>query len=476
MNVSFKSGFLLMGFSDERRLQILHAVLFLITYLLAIMGNVLIITVITLDHRLHSPMYYFLKHLSFLDLCFISVTVPQSIANSLMDNGFISLGQCMVQVFFFIALASSEVAILTVMSYDRYVAICRPLQYETIMDPHACKRAMIAVWMAGGLSGLIHTGVNFSIPLCGQRIIHQFFCDIPQMLKLACSYEFINEIAVAAFTTSIAFVCLISIMLSYSQIFSTVMRIPSSDGRTKLQSPMYYFLKHLSFLDISSLSVTVPQSIGNSLMDNDYISYGQCILQVFFFTSLAAAEVAILTVMSYDRYVAICLPLHYEVIMNPRKCMWAVTAVWISGGISGILYTASTFSITFCRVKIIHQFFCDVPQLLKLSCSNDYLGVMGLAALMAVMAFACFVAVILSYGQIFSTILRMPSAEGVCAHLKSTSDSPTVLDVLLSIFYTVLPPTLNPVIYSLRNEAMKTALRKALLGEQFTGKKFVFTL
>ena len=127
MNVSFKTGFILMGVSDERNLQILHAMLFLITYLLAIMGNLLIITIITLDQRLHSPMYYFLKHLSLLDLCFISVTVPQSIANSLMDNGFISLGQCVLQVFLFIPLASSQVANLTVMSYDCYVGICLPL-------------------------------------------------------------------------------------------------------------------------------------------------------------------------------------------------------------------------------------------------------------------------------------------------------------------------------------------------------------
>ncbi|XP_008825782.1 olfactory receptor 14J1-like [Nannospalax galili] len=257
----------------------------------------------------------------------------------------------------------------------------------------------------------------------------------------------------------------------------------------QLQSPMYYFLKHLSLLDLSSLSVTVPQSIYNSLTGSGYISYYQCVLQVFFFLSSGCSEVAILTVMSYDRYVAICLPLHYEVIMSPRTCRWVVTAVWISGGISGTLYTATTFSMRFCRAKIIHQFFCDIPQLLKLSCSNDYLGVVGLTAFISVMTTTCFTAICFSYVQIFSTVLRMPSAEGrskvfstclphlcvvsffvstgIFAYLKPTSDSPTALDLVLSIFYTILPPTLNPAIYSLRNEVMKTALRKLLSSDSF---------
>uniref|UniRef100_A0A8C6RTY6 G-protein coupled receptors family 1 profile domain-containing protein n=1 Tax=Nannospalax galili TaxID=1026970 RepID=A0A8C6RTY6_NANGA len=204
----------------------------------------------------------------------------------------------------------------------------------------------------------------------------------------------------------------------------------------QLQSPMYYFL-------------------------NGYISYAQCVLQVFFFTSLGCAEVAILTVMSYDCYVAICLPLHYEVIMGPRTCRWAVSTVWLSGGISGTLYTATTFSIRFCKTKIIHQFFCEVPQLLKLSCSNDNLGMVGVAVFLCLLACACFIAITLSYVQIFSTVLRMPSAEGrskvfstclphlcvvsffmvtgVCAYLKPASDSIAALDLMLSIFYTVVP-------------------------------------
>ncbi|KAM4834920.1 olfactory receptor 14J1-like [Thomomys bottae] len=260
-----------------------------------------------------------------------------------------------------------------------------------------------------------------------------------------------------------------------------------------LQSPMYYFLKQLSLLDVSFVSVTVPQSINNSFTGNGYISYDQCMLQVFFFTSLACAEMAILTVMSYDRYAAICFPLHYELIMDPRKCKRAVVAVWVSGGISGILYTTATFSITFCRAKIIHQFFCDIPQLIKLSCSNDYLAVIGVVMFITIASLTCFISIAVSYVHIFCTVLRIPSAEGrskvfstclphllvvsfflstgICAYLKPTSDSSTVLDLLLSIFYTVIPPTLNPVIYSLRNEALKKGIQKLVLGRKFIEKK-----
>ncbi|XP_021045482.1 olfactory receptor 14J1-like [Mus pahari] len=259
----------------------------------------------------------------------------------------------------------------------------------------------------------------------------------------------------------------------------------------QLQSPMYYFLKHLSILDLSSLSVTVPQYVDSSLAQSGYISYGQCMMQIFFFTGFAWGEVAILTVMSYDRYIAICLPLHYEIIMCPIKCRWVVIVVWLSSIIPGTLYLASIFFIRFCRAKIIHQFFCDVPQVLKLSCSNDYLVTIGVADFLSAIGFGCFIWIVISYIHIFSTVLRMPSAEsrskvfstclphlfvvslflstGSCAYLNPTSDSPTALEFLVSVFYTVLPPTLNPVIYSLRNDAIKSAVRKLLLIRKFTG-------
>ena len=261
-----------------------------------------------------------------------------------------------------------------------------------------------------------------------------------------------------------------------------ILIITATSMDDSLYSPMYFFLKHLSFLDLCYISVTVPRYICNSFMHNGNISLWECILQCFAFTLCGSSEMAMLTVMSYDRYVAICLPLHYEIIMNVSTCIHGILAVWISGVISGVMHTAATFSIHFCGTKIIHQFFCDVPQILKLSCSNEYVSELGVIVFLSLVAFLCFICIGLSYMHIFSTVLQIPSAEGrakafstcmphlsvvilfistgVFAFLKPHSDSPTALDFLLSVFYTVLPPTLNPMIYSLRNKAMKTALRK----------------
>ncbi|XP_037374447.1 olfactory receptor 14J1-like [Talpa occidentalis] len=260
-----------------------------------------------------------------------------------------------------------------------------------------------------------------------------------------------------------------------------------------LHSPMYFFLKHLSFLDLCYISVTVPRYICNSFMQNGYISLWECIVQSFAFILCGSAELSMLTVMSYDRYMAICFPLHYEIIMDVSKCVQGVLGIWISAIISGAMHTAATFSMHFCGSHIIHQFFCDIPQLMKLSCSNEYIREVGVTGFLSLVAFLCITFIGVSYTKIFSTVLRMPSAEGrakafstclphlavvmlfittsVFEFLKPPSESPSALDILLTIMYTVVPPTLNPMIYSLRNQAIKAALRKVLQRRQYLPKK-----
>ncbi|KAM6224112.1 olfactory receptor 14A16-like [Rhynchocyon petersi] len=232
MNFTSVAMFFLLGFSDVRKIQILHAVLFLLTYLAALLGNVLIITLTTKDHRLHTPMYFFLKNLSFLDICLISITVPKSIMNSLSNQNTISFVGCVSQVFFFFLLATTEVALLTVMSYDRYIAICHPLRYEVIMSHGACVQMAASSWVSGVVNAILHTASTFSKPMCGSPEVHQFFCDVPQLLTLACSYNIV-ELIVIGLSLVLDFVCFVFIDISYIHIFSTVLKIPSREGRSK---------------------------------------------------------------------------------------------------------------------------------------------------------------------------------------------------------------------------------------------------
>ncbi|XP_005415093.1 PREDICTED: olfactory receptor 14A16-like [Chinchilla lanigera] len=231
-NSTSGSTFFLTGFSKVRELQVLHAVLFLLIYLAALTGNLLIITVTSRDPCLHSPMYFFLKNLSFLDLCLISITVPKSIANSLMNLNLISFLGCVSQVFFFFLLATTEVALLTVMSYDRYIAICHPLRYGTIMSHQACEQMAASSWLSGALNAVLHTLATFSVPMCGPLEVHQFFCDVPQLLSLACFCN-IGELVVIGLSLLLDLGCFVFIDVSYFHIFSTVLKMPSREGRSK---------------------------------------------------------------------------------------------------------------------------------------------------------------------------------------------------------------------------------------------------
>ncbi|XP_030744588.1 olfactory receptor 14A16-like [Echinops telfairi] len=232
-NMTIMTEFLLMGFPDDSTIQTLHAALFFIIYLAALMGNFLIVTLTTIDQHLQTPMYFFLKNLSLIDICYISVTVPKSIMDSLTNSHTISFLGCASQLFLVIFFAGTEYALLIVMAYDRYAAICRPLHYETMMSSGACVRMVTASWFSGCVYGSIHVTGTFSVNFCGQNIVQQFFCDVPSLLTLACSGEHILESAFIIASCCFAFVCFILMVVSYVHIFSTVLRIPSVKGRMK---------------------------------------------------------------------------------------------------------------------------------------------------------------------------------------------------------------------------------------------------
>ncbi|XP_006135786.2 olfactory receptor 14I1-like [Pelodiscus sinensis] len=260
--------FLLLEFSYVRELQILHFVVFLVVYLAALVGNLLIITTVALDHRLHTPMYFFLANLSILDLGSISVTVPKSMANSLLGTRSISYSGCIVQVFLFMFLLPADLALLTVMAYDRYVAICHPLHYERVMNRRACVHMAAGAWMSCVVYSALHTGNTFTLTFCDNNVVDQFFCEIPQLLKLICSGSYVNEVGVIAFGACVAFGCFVFIIVSYVQIFKAVLRMPSEQGRHKAFSTCLPHLAVVSlFLCTASFAYLKPSSKSTSILD-----------------------------------------------------------------------------------------------------------------------------------------------------------------------------------------------------------------
>ncbi|XP_050775830.1 olfactory receptor 14A16-like [Gopherus flavomarginatus] len=225
--------FLILGFSDIWELQILYFIVFLVLYLISLLGNLLIITAIALDHHLHIPMYFFLINLSVLDFGYISVTIPKSMVNSLMNTRSIPYSGCVAQVFFHIFFASANFALLTIMAYDRYIAICQPLHYEMVMTKRACVQMAARAWISGILCSALHTGNTLAISFCGGNMVDQFFCEIPQLLHLACSDSYLGEVVIISLFMLLSLICFAFIIVSYIQSFKTVLRIPSQKGRHK---------------------------------------------------------------------------------------------------------------------------------------------------------------------------------------------------------------------------------------------------
>ncbi|XP_066841133.1 olfactory receptor 14C36-like [Anser cygnoides] len=224
--------------------------------------------------------------------------------------------------------------------------------------------------------------------------------------------------------------------------------------------------------------------MANALWDTRAISYQGCAAQVFFLVFFIGAEYSLLTVTAYDRYVAVCKPLHYGSLVGSRACAQMAAAAWGSGFLHAVLHTATTFSLPLCQGNAVDQFFCEIPQILKLSCSDAYRREVGLTAISFSLGIGCFVFIVVSYVQIFRAVLRIPSEQGLhkafstClphlavvslffstgmfACLKPPSISSPSLDLVVSFLYSVVPPAVNPLIYSMRNQELKHALWKLM--------------
>ncbi|XP_077019405.1 olfactory receptor 14C36-like [Tamandua tetradactyla] len=232
-NSSVVAEFLLTRFSDVWEQRVTHAMLFLLMYFGTLTGNLLIATVTTLDKRLHTPMYFFLRNLSVLDICYISVTVPKACVIFLLDSRVISTVGCSAQVYLVYFCSCTEMLFLSIMAHDRYVAICQPLHYSMIMSPQVCLRMTLSSVLSSMVYAGFHTGNTFRLSFCQSNVVHQFFCEVPSLLKLSCSDTLFNEISNFISAVVIVGGCFAFITKSYIHIFSMVLKFPTRKERGK---------------------------------------------------------------------------------------------------------------------------------------------------------------------------------------------------------------------------------------------------
>ncbi|KAM6465628.1 olfactory receptor 2G3-like [Liasis olivaceus] len=233
INHTFVTEFIFLGFSNQPRVQMILFVVFLGCYLLTVLGNVTIISVVRVNPQLHTPMYFFLVNLSFLDISYISTNVPQMLLNLVTRWKTISFGGCVIQMYFSLAFGMTECFLLGVMAYDRYVAICQPLHYAAIMTWKLCTQLAVFCWSSSLMSSMVINIFTFQLPFCGPNILNHYFCEVPAVLSLACTDTSLAEMVVFIFSIIIVFIPFLLIIISYSYIFLTVLQIQTAQGRAK---------------------------------------------------------------------------------------------------------------------------------------------------------------------------------------------------------------------------------------------------
>ncbi|XP_039722602.1 olfactory receptor 1J4 [Pteropus medius] len=463
-NQSSVSGFLLLGLPIRPEQQGVFFALFLGMYLTTVLGNLLIILLIRLDSRLHTPMYFFLSHLAFTDVSFASVTVPKMLRDMYSKDKFISYVGCILQMYFFIVFFCLDSLLLAVMAYDRYVAICHPLRYTTIMREGLCVLLVAGSWLVSCGSALLDT------LLLAQVMRRENQSSVSGFLLLG--------LPIRPEQQGVFFALFLGMYLT--TVLGNLLIILLIRLDSRLHTPMYFFLSHLAFTDVSFSSVTVPKMLRDMHSKDKFIPYAGCILQMYFFIVFGCLDSLLLAVMAYDRYVAICHPLHYTTIMKEGLCVLLVAGSWLVSCGSALLHTLLLAQLSFCADNIIPHFFCDLPLLLKLSCSNTSVNELAILTAGAVLGIIPLSGIMASYGRIGASILRVPSTTGLCKALSTCGSHLSVVSLfygtiialyfsssssdssdkarIASLMYTAVTPMLNPFIYSLRNRDIKLAL------------------
>ncbi|XP_006898368.1 PREDICTED: olfactory receptor 7C1-like [Elephantulus edwardii] len=460
--------FILLGLPGKADLQPLLFGLFLSMYLVTFTGNLLIILAIITDSRLHTPMYLFLSNLSFADICFTSTTVPKMLLNIQMQNKVITYEGCLSQMYFFITFGDLDNVLLTVMAYDRFVAICHPLHYTVIMSPKVCGLLLLVAWMLSVLDSLLHCFMVVRL----KYMEPENQTHVLEFILLGLSDE--------ADLQPLLFGLFLSMYLV--TFTGNLLIILATITDSHLHTPMYFFLSNLSLTDICFTSTTVPKMLLNIQMQNKVITYEGCLSQMYFFMIFGYLDISLLTVMAYDRFVAICHPLNYTVIMSPKVCGLLLLVSWILSVLDSLLQCLMVLRLSFCTEMEIPHFFCDINQVIQLACSDTFLNDLMVFFESGLFGVIPLTAILFSYFKIVSSILRMSSAggkykafstcgshlsvvslfygTGLGVYLSPTASQNSKASAIASVVFTVVTPMLNPFIYSLRNRDIKQALKK----------------
>ncbi|XP_059575087.1 olfactory receptor 5G9-like [Alligator mississippiensis] len=277
-NQTTVTEFILSGLSCDPQLQILLFCVFLVIYLITLAGNAVIMMVIRADTHLHTPMYFFLFHLSFVDICYSSAVVPKMLVNFLRKHKTISVNACFTQTFFIFLSASCEIFMLSVMAYDRYAAICNPLHYVRTMNKRVCRQLVSFSWTMGLMDSLVNTLPVLKLHFCGPNTIGHFSCELPPLLTLSCTEAFANKIIMISSVVVIGLSTFLLMLVSYIHIVSTILRIHSAEGRRKAFSTCSSHLIVMSLLYVTAFVQYMKSSYVSSLVLDQVFSIQYSIL------------------------------------------------------------------------------------------------------------------------------------------------------------------------------------------------------
>ncbi|EPY72437.1 olfactory receptor 4F4 [Camelus ferus] len=436
-------------------------------------------------------MYTLLANLSLVDLGLSSTTVPRIISDLFSDCKIISLHNCMIQMFFIHVTGGVEMVLLIAMAYDRYTAICKPLHYLTIINPKKCMLLVVAAWTIGPIHAVSQFVFVINLPFCGPNNVGSFYCDFPRVTTEAISWnESMSETNHTMVTEFIflglsnsqelqIFLFVFFLVFYVGIVFGNLLIVITVASDSHLQSPMYFLLANLSLIDLCLSSVTAPKMIADFFSKCKVISFKGCFAQIFLLHFFGGSELVILIAMAFDRYVAICKPLRYTTIMRGNVCVGIVAVAWGTGFLHSVSQLAFAVNLPFCGPNEVDSFHCDLPRVIKLACTDTYRLDIMVIANSGVLTVCSFVLLIISYTVILMTIQYLPSERsskamstltahitvvllffGPCIFIYAWPFPIKSLDKFLAVFYSVVTPLLNPIIYTLRNKDMKTAMRR----------------